>query len=334
MESQKPNLLSRFQWQIVIASIMLTSLALVIILSVFTNVFEELQAHAAFAKILSFVGFALLGGVATLLIIILKTFDPGMKNDRHLENITDLLKKNNDYMLQTTKNTQLSETAKAIASRDIDRQSLREAVFDKLQQQDFFAACEIVDEIAHSSPYKELAETLRKETDKYRNASDEERVNQVLAQIEKLFQTYQWAKAGARIEKLITDFPNSKKAKAARQELVERKQQRKRILLRAWDEAVKRQETDKSLEILKELDLYLTPNEGLALQEAARDVFRTKLHNLGVQFSLAVSEKQWAKAVEIGRQIIRDFPNSRIADEIRQGMSALKQKVHHKQTPS
>ena len=73
--------------------------------------------------------------------------------------------------------------------------------------------------------------------------------------------------------------------------------------------------------------MYLTPNEGLALQEAARDVFRNKLHSLGVQFSLAVSEKQWAKALETGQQIIHDFPNSRMAEEIREKVDVLRQKV-------
>ena len=60
----------------------------------------------------------------------------------------------------------------------------------------------------------------------------------------------------------------------------------------------------------------------LALQEAARDIFRTKLHNLGVQFSIAVTEKQWTGAFNIGRQIIKDFPNSRMSHEIRAKMEA------------
>ncbi|MGA1980808.1 MAG: hypothetical protein ABSG99_09685, partial [Sedimentisphaerales bacterium] len=89
------------------------------------------------------------------------------------------------------------------------------------------------------------------------------------------------------------------------------------------------QATDRSLEILRDLDQYLTPNEGLALQEAARDVFRTKLHNLGVQFSLAVSGRQWAKALETGNEIIRDFPNSRMAEEIREKLDILK--IHSQQ---
>jgi hypothetical protein len=98
-------------------------------------------------------------------------------------------------------------------------------------------------------------------------------------------------------------------------------------LLAAWDDAVKQQETDRGLEILKELDQYLTPNEGLALQEAARDIFRTKLHNLGVQFSIAVTEKQWDNALNVGRQIIKEFPNSRMSKEIHGKMDVLKQNV-------
>ena len=81
------------------------------------------------------------------------------------------------------------------------------------------------------------------------------------------------------------------------------------------------------LEILKELDLYLTPNEGLALQEAAREVFRTKLHNLGVQFALAVAGKDWAKAIGTGRGIMDEFPNSKMAEEIRDRWDALEQKL-------
>ncbi len=74
---------------------------------------------------------------------------------------------------------------------------------------------------------------------------------------------------------------------------------------------------------LRELDTYLTPTEGLALKESASSVFRTKLHNLGVQFALAVTEKKWAGALEAGQQIVRDFPNSRMSHEIRSKMDIL-----------
>jgi Ca2+/Na+ antiporter len=252
------------------------------------------------------------------------------ENNAKLEKATEMLEKNRSVLTQISQNTRLSESAKAITFRDAEEQTLREAVFDKLQQQDFDAAYEIIDEIARHIEYRSLAELLRTQADNYRDATDAERVNQVIAHIEKLFESSQWTKASSQIERLIRDYPKSENARAMRQRLLDKKEERKKILLNAWDDAVKRQATDRGLEILRELDLYLTPNEGLALQEAARDVFRTKLHNLGVQFSLAVSGKQWEKAFEAGQQIIRDFPNSRMAEEIREKWDILKQKVTQK----
>ena len=134
---------------------------------------------------------------------------------------------------------------------------------------------------------------------------------------------------GDSMEKCLYDWEKFYTEREAAQVEEEEKieEEHKKLLLSTWDEAVKRQTTDRSLEILRELDLYLTPNEGLALQEAARDVFRNKLHNLGVQFSLAVSGKQWGKAIETGLQIIHDFPNSKMAEEIRGKMNILKQNI-------
>lgn len=246
---------------------------------------------------------------------------------RQLEAISGNVDKCRSELSEVNRNTRLSETAKRIAFREADRQTLCEAVYEKLQQKDFDTANEIIDEIAHSKIYLELVKQLRQEAEKYRNANEEERINQTIAQINKLLDNHQWAKASIQIERLISSAPDSEKAKSMRQKLYDKKEQRKRELLQEWDESVKRQDTDRSLEILKELDLYLTPNEGLALQEAAKDVFRTKLHNLGVQFSIAVTGKDWKQALETGQKIIEEFPNSKMATEIRDKINALKQRA-------
>jgi hypothetical protein len=256
-----------------------------------------------------------------------KILDVINNNSENLEKLAGRLETIGTELSRINHSTRVSETAKAIAFRDVDRQSLREAVFDKLQQQDFGAANEIIAEIAERPEYRDLAEQLRAQCDRYHDATDQERVNQIIIHIEKLFDDYQWGRASAQIEGLIKTHPESEKAKAMRQVLYDRKQGRKRVLLAAWDDAIQTQETDRSLEILKELDSYLTPNEALALQEAARDVFRTKLHNLGVQFSIAVTEKQWTKALDVGQQIINDFPNSKMSGEIRDKLDVLTQNV-------
>jgi hypothetical protein len=321
---EEHSLLRRYKWHTVIICAVL---AVVVLLVVFTDVFRESRAAASLRLLREFGFIIVLITLVAMLAAVFRILSVIGEKDKKLEKIAEDVEKSREVLLQINQSTRLSETAKAIASRDADRQSLREAVFDKLQQKDFAAANEIIDEIAHSSGYRELANQLRVEADKYRRATDAERVNQVIVNIEKLFESFQWAKASAQIERLIEIFPDSEKAKAMRQRLLDKKEERKKVLLNAWDDAVKCQSTDRSLEILQELDMYLTPNEGLALQEAARDVFRNKLHNLGVQFSLAVSSKEWDKAISTGEQIMRDFPNSRMSEEIREKWDILKQKV-------
>ena len=329
MNATKNGPLKQYKWHIVIVASVVT---IVVLLTVFTDIFRTTQPD-------SVPQFIALPGIVLILAIVVfmlaktaKIFGIIKENGATLDQIAETLEKNRTVMTQLDQSARLSETAKAIVFRDTERQSLREAVFDKLQQQDFNTTYKIIDEISQHQAYKELAEQLRIQADKYRDATDQERENQVIAHIEKLFESFQWPKASVLIERLIKASPNSEKAKAMRQRLLDKKQERKKALLTVWDDAVKRQATDQSLEILRELDLYLSPNEGLALQEAARDVFRTKLHNLGVQFSLAVSEKQWDRAFQIGGQIMRDFPNSKMAEEIREKWDILQQNVRRKKS--
>jgi hypothetical protein len=324
MDFGKDTFFWRFKWHSIVIYV---SLIIIVLLTVFTNIFRTSQGSLIPEIVWFLLAVMLLASVVAMLSKTPKILDVVSENAEKLEKMNSLLEKNRETLGLINQNTRLSDAAKAIASRDVDKQTLREVVFDKLQQQDFDTTNEIIDEIAKSTVYKDLAVQLRIEAERYRGATKQERINQVIAHIENLFVGYQWANASEQIEKLIQAEPDSEKAKAMRQRLLDKKAERKRILLTAWDDAVKRQATDRSLEILKELDQYLTPNEGLALQEAARDVFRNKLHNLGVQFSLAVSEKHWAKAFDTGQRIMQDFPNSRMAEEIRERLEILKQKA-------
>ncbi len=320
MNLGKDNPLVRFKHLFIIYGAIIA----VVLLTFFTNVFETKQPGALPGAVWLLVVLLFMIPLIVILMTLLKMLDVLDDSSAKLDKVAGEQEKMRQVLNQVNQGTRISETAKTIAFRDSDAQTLRDAVFDKLQQKDFEAAYEIIDEIAHRTGYTKLAEQLHTQADKYRDATDIERMNQLIARAEKLLEDRQWAKASAQIEWLISEYPANDKAFAMRQRLAEKKDERKKVLLNAWDDAVKRQATDRSLEILRELDQYLTPNEGLALQEAARDVFRTKLHNLGMQFSLAVSGKQWARALETGMEIIRDFPNSRMAEEIREKIDVLK----------
>ncbi len=322
MDSGNDSQVWRYRWHI---ATIVASVTAVLALAVFTDIFQRSQSLRQ--PILLIGGSIFLVALLIMLSRVSRIVDTLKDNSARLEEATKALTHIRDGLMQINHSTRISEAAKAIAFREEDRRSLREAVFERLKQNDFDGAYEVVDEIENHSEYRLLAEELRRRVDDYRNSTEDERVDQGIAEVERLFDASLWVKASLQIESLIRAHPKSEKMKSLRLQLIERKEERKRILLAAWDDAVTRQETDRSLEILQELDMYLTPNEALALQEAAKDVFRTKLHNLGVQFAMAVSDKQWASALEIGQQIMRDFPNSRMCGEIREKLHVLRQNV-------
>ncbi len=324
MSSEKDNFLQRFKWHVVIICV---AVAIVFLLTMFTAIFQSTESNLLRQLVLVLGVLVALSALLAMLSRLFKILDALRDNSAKLEAVTGALEKIQAGLTQINHSTRVSETVKAIAFRDADRQSLREAVFDKLQEQDFDAAQQIIDEITKRPEYSELAEQLRAQVEKYHTATDQKRINQAITHIERLLDNCHWARASAQIEGLIKAYPDYEKIKLMRQILLDKKQERKKILLAAWDDAVRQQETDRSLEILKELDLYLTTNERTALQEAARDIFRTKLHNLGVQLSIAVTEKQWSGALNIGQQIIKEFPNSRMSEEIRGKLDVLEQNV-------
>ncbi|MBN1973891.1 MAG: hypothetical protein JW787_09660 [Sedimentisphaerales bacterium] len=324
MNLENDGFLTRYKWHIII--ICAVSVFAAILLS-FSDRFQTSQ-EGFYPQIAWLLGaIIVLGALITMLSRVIKILDALQDNSAKLEELTKALEEIHAGLAQINKSTRISDTVKSIAFKDADRQSLREVVFEKLQAKDFSAAKEIIEEIARHPEYEELAEDLMSEAEKYQNATEQERLNQVTAHIEKLIDDAQWKRASAQIEGLIKAHPYSDQAKNMRLVLYERKQERKKILLAAWDDAVTNQETDRSLEILKELDSYLSPNEASAFQEAASDIFRTKLHSLGMQFSIAVTERRWADALDIGQKIIKDFPNSKMCQEIYTKLDVLKQNV-------
>ena len=196
MKAGKEWSLRDYKWQVIIICAVV---AIVLWLAISTDLFEKIKGN--FWGILGFFGlFIIIVAMLTMLSKAGAILNILNQIGSSLENTNDLLEKSRSEICQINKNTRLNETAKAIAFREANKQSLQEAVFDKLSQQDFETTFEIIDEIAHQSEYKELAEALRKEAMQYRNATDQERINQVIAHIDKLLDSFRWAKASARLK--------------------------------------------------------------------------------------------------------------------------------------
>jgi len=265
--------------------------------------------------------------VFACLLLLYKVVELLKVNSEKLDNAAEMMSRQNNLLTRISQAAHMSDTAKEIVFRDSEQMELGEAALTKLHQHDFDEADSMINAMSDYPKYKDLASRLKRMAEKYRNATEEGRVNQIIAHIEDLFDQKLWIQAAAQIENLIKTFSYSDKAQSMPTHLRQRKDRQKRELLADWDLAVREKNTDRGLEILKELDSYLSPNEALALRESASTVFKTKLHNLGVEFSVAVAEQNWKKALETGRDIVQNFPNSRMAAEIRSKLDILSERA-------
>jgi len=243
-----------------------------------------------------------------------------IKMTRHLERIESELG-------QATENILLSEQAKSIAFRKKDTEALQQAIEEELTRHDWQAAMYLADQMETRFGYRQQAQQVRERIRNAQTQHHQQELAVVLAGIQDLLAAYDWDRAAERIALLQEQFPDDPEVMQLTETLEQVKTQRKKELLLQWDQAVQQDQVDRGIDILRELDAYLTANEVAALEESARGVFRAKLHNLGMQFSMLVTEKMWDKALEVAREVVEEFPNSRMAQEIRDRMSALEAKA-------
>jgi tetratricopeptide (TPR) repeat protein len=220
----------------------------------------------------------------------------------------------------------LSETGKRLAYRQEDIAALRQTIQQDLDQGDYDAALVLVDQLADVYGAREEAEEFREQIHSARNQEMEAKVSQALDRLEQLLKDHQFDRAGSEASKIQRLYPESRRAQGLMQRVSQAREQYKQDLERQFLEASERDDVDRAMDLLKELDKYLTEQEAEPFRETARGVIGKKRDNLGVQFKLAVQDKEWHQAVRVGEQIIREFPNTRMADEVRQTIDVLRQR--------
>jgi hypothetical protein len=226
----------------------------------------------------------------------------------------------------------LSDRAKQVAFREKDREAVRRAVQEEMGRRDWDAAFVLANDIEHNFGYKQEADGLRAEINARRAEIHRRQLAELMAPIDRHIKAELWGAALQEAQELMRQMPDEPQVQRLPEEIEQRRQMRKGQLRDSWQEAVNRHDVDGSIEILKKLDLYLTPAEAESMQEIARNVFKEKREGLRTRFALAVQEHKWAEAIRLGDEIIHDFPNTRIAQEVREKMEALRQRAENPET--
>ena len=225
---------------------------------------------------------------------------------------------------QILEHSVLSDSAKRILFRDRELGLLRQAIESDVAQGEYNAGLALCDEMGEVFGYREEAEAYRS---KIMQASFERREREIataLAVFEQQLETRDWRviyEHAARFKRL---YPEAYMARQIDQRIVSTRNAHKADLEAQFVEAAQREDIPRAMGLLRQLDRYLSKEEAPRLSQIAEEVVAKHRDNLGVQFKLAVSDRRWAEAARFGDSIIEEFPNTKMADEVRSMLEVLR----------
>ncbi len=211
----------------------------------------------------------------------------------------------------------ISERAKSIAFRDKDRDALERAIREETSRGQYDAAMLLVNEMEASFAYRQDAAQLREEVTQQRDSSIRRAVSEAITEIDRDCASEKWDAAMEMAQKISSTYPGHELTAALPEQVQQRKEAVKQQLLQRWREAVARKDIDGSIEVLRALDLYVTPSEVAQLKDGALEIFKARIEQLRERFKTAVQEKRWIDALQVGEDIVQDFPTSKLAQEVR-----------------
>jgi len=266
--------------------------------------------------------------ILTFVPLLLKMESTVYRQHGEIHDLARLLAEQNAKLDAIVENTRISDAAKSLARRDEELDTLRETIRHDIRAERWEAALNLIEEMEDRFGYKAEAERIREEVDAAREERIQAKLTEAIEMIGSHFEAHDWQRAQVEIDRLLHALPDDSRVQSLQDRMRVLQEQHKQELKLAWDDAVRRTDTDLAIDVLKELDQYLSPAEAQSLQETARTVFKEKLLRLGVQFRFAVTERRWNDALAIGLEIIRDYPNARMAAEVRDALDMLRQRAH------
>lgn len=296
-------------------------------LAILLGLFGYVDSAAVWLVLAGIFGLVVIVLLVTIMPLLVKMESTFARQLNELRELKSVVSKQTADLHAIADNTRISDAAKSLAHRDQEVDALRSAIQEEIRQKNWDAALSLVEEVEGRFGFKQEAEVLREELDDARRDAIQAKLADAIDLIQQHFGTYQWAKAESEIDRLAKALPGDAKIAALRDRMMLLREKHKQDLKAEWDEAVRRSDTDHAIDVLKELDQYLSTAEAHALQSSARHVFKEKLIQLGVQFRFAVVEKRWQDALTIGQELITDFPNARMASEVREALPTLRERA-------
>ena len=228
------------------------------------------------------------------------------------------------FLAQIYENSMLSDNAKRVLFRDRELELLRRAIEEDIAHGDYNSGLTLCDEMANLFGHREEAEAFRNRILQAGHAQYEARVHQALEHFERILAARDWAQGYREAASIRRLYPNHHMIQDIDQRILRAREDHKKELETHFIDAAGRDDVDTAMPLLKELDRYLTRDEAQRLSEVAQAVVMKHRENLSTQFKMAVNDHRWAEAAQVGDQIIAEYPNTKMADEVRSMIDVLR----------
>jgi tetratricopeptide (TPR) repeat protein len=245
-------------------------------------------------------------------------------SDRRQRLLLDKIEELTRSVKTLTDQASLSNDARRVLNRQTEHDLLRQAIEEDIANRNWDAAMVLVKELAENFGYRSDAEEFRQKIEEARKLTVEREVADSIAYLDSLIINRRWDSAladAARIQRL---YPDSPRVEGLKSRVEQARRSYKEDLEHRFQLAAAEGRADDAMALLKELDAYLTVTEAEPLREMARGVIGKARDRLGEQFKQAVQDKRWAEAVRIGERIIAEFPNTRMATEVRDVIDGIR----------
>ncbi len=221
----------------------------------------------------------------------------------------------------------LSDDARRVLSRGNDRALLTQAIEEDVAAGNLDSAMILVVELSDRFGFRDEAEQHRRRIEAMRSETNERRITEAIQYLDGLVLQRKWDDAYADASRLLRLYPDSQRVFGLRRRIEQAQRSHRDDLERRFLVAAQEGRTDEALGLLRELDAHLSPSEAEPLRELARGVIGKARENLGASFRLAVQDRQWGEAARIGDRIIAEFPNTRMAAEVRDVIDGIRQRA-------
>ena len=174
--------------------------------------------------------------------------------------------------------------------------------------------------------------TIGTEDNDTTDAKRQSRIKNAVLTVEDLLSRNEWEAAAAAAANIRRLFPEDPDVVELVARVKREREPYRRHLKRQFLDAARGDDPELAMELLKELDKFLTRAEAAPMLEVAQEVIERMKQCLGQRFKAAINNSDWNAAVLVGDQIVRDFENTRMAEEARNMLELLRERAMEQQS--